>query len=398
MTTFSFLRPLDQPIGRRRLLRDMMAALQNNSFTNFWFVVAYAKSGPIYRLQGLLEKLRSSGKTSAAIVGIDQRGTSKEALELLLALFDSVYVTQDSRITFHPKIYLFRGADQAEAFVGSNNLTVGGTEKNFEAGVHLRFDLPKDADDLVMLESAWSELLPTACPATVQLDPNILTRLVADNVVVEEKAMHIAAGDGDRAHVDHGKTTGLLVKPESPLPKNTFATTQRTTALMSAEAASVYSPSAPVRGHAIQIKPHRNGEILLSYTAVRQNPDFFGWPFSGRTTPKKSSNTSYPQRVPDPVVNIEVRGADSSPVLTLSRYSLNTVYYEKKHEIRITASPLVGVVPDYSVMIMEESAEPGISYEITIHRPDSPDYELWVEACNLPMPSGGDRPRKYGWF
>ena len=214
MTRFSFLRPLDQPIGRRRLLQDMMAALQNDSFAHFWFIVAYAKSGPLYRLQGLLEKWRSSGKTSAAIIGLDQRGTSKEALELLLTLFDSVYVTQDSRITFHPKIYLFRGADQAEAFIGSNNLTVGGTEKNFEAGVHLRFDLPKDADDLVMLESAWSELLPTACDATVRLDPNILARLVADNVVVEEKAMHIYAGD--RAHVGGGKKNWTSCQAREP--------------------------------------------------------------------------------------------------------------------------------------------------------------------------------------
>ena len=154
----------------------------------------------------------------------------------------------------------------------------------------------------------------------------------------------------------------------------------------------------PVRGFAIQIKPHRNGEIFLSYTAVRQNPDFFGWPFSGRTTPKISNNLSYPQRIPDPVANIEVRGAEPSPILALSKYSLNTVDYEKRREIRITASQLVDVVPEYSVMIMEESAEPGISYEITIHTPDSPDYELWGEACNIPMPSGGRKPRKYGWF
>jgi hypothetical protein len=85
-------------------------------------------------------------------------------------------------------------------------------------------------------------------------------------------------------------------------------------------------------------------------------------------------------------------------MLTLTDYPLNTVYYETKSEIRITASPLVSSVPDYSVMIMQQSTDPAIDYEITIHRPDSPDYGAWVAACNQFMPSGGKAPRKFGWF
>lgn len=91
-------------------------------------------------------------------------------------------------------------------------------------------------------------------------------------------------------------------------------------------------------------------------------------------------------------------GASPTPVLTLSKYALNTVFYEKKKEIRVTASPLVGVVPDYSVMVMEQSNNPQIDYEITVYRPDSPNYPLWEAACNQTMPGGGQKPRKFGWF
>jgi hypothetical protein len=201
----------------------------------------------------------------------------------------------------------------------------------------------------------------------------------------------------------------MFVKPESAIPpsaraarlaarRRSKAARKSTQAAAAAPGAAAASASPPTRGFAIQIKPHDNGEIFLSVTAALQNPSFFGWPFSGRTTPKRASNPSYPQRTPDPVVNITVYGAGQQPVLALTGYNLNTVYYERKSEIRITASPLIGIVPDYSVMIMELSDTPDVAYEITIHRPDSPDYVSWVAACNQTMPSGGSAPRHYGWF
>ena len=66
-----------------------------------------------------------------------------------------MYVVLDPRITFHPKIYLFKGENYAEAFIGSNNLTVGGTEKNFESAVQLMLEIPLDDAEFNMLELSW---------------------------------------------------------------------------------------------------------------------------------------------------------------------------------------------------------------------------------------------------
>ena len=403
MSRFSLIRPIDQPLGRRRLLEHLKAALQDDRFTEFRLIVAYARSGPLYRLQELLEQWRKQGKTSAAILGMDQQGTSKDALELALSLFHHVYVTRETGITFHPKMYLFTGGRHAQAFVGSNNFTVGGTEKNFEAAVHVTLDLPEDDAELSLLESSWSDLLPASCPATTRLDQAGLAGLVAEEVVVAESDMRAGFGDGDSASVGPGRRSRLPVKPESPLPAKVLVKSRRarakwTAGLKSHQTMPAAARSVAARGHVIQIKPHHNGEIFLSITAVLQNPDFFGWPFTGKTTPRKAGNPSYPQLDPDPVVNVRVFGEKPEPAMTLSRYRLNTVYYEKRKEIRITASPLVEVVPEYSVMIMERSSAPEISYEITIYTPDSPDYAGWVEACNQRMPSGGKVPRRYGWF
>lgn len=415
----SFIKPLDQPPGARRLLAELKVALMDDRFSEFRLIVAYAKSGPLYRLRELLEQWREKGNRIEAILGIDQQGTSREALELSLALFHSVYVTRESGVTFHPKIYLFKGETAARAFIGSNNLTVGGTEKNFEAAVQLDLSLPDEAEILAKLEEGWTSLLPPSCPATTRLDQSLLVQLIANGDVIDERAMRPGDADpeGARTAVTRKPVrSGLVVKPESPLPKNALASARRQRAgdisvtaipvrtvrgTETSASATLSIPSATpatAQGLAIQIKPHHNGEIFLSVTAAFQNPAFFHWPFTGRTTPKKPGNPSYPQLEPDPVVNITVYDTLPFPLLTLSAYRLNTVYYEKNSEIRITAAPLVGIVPDYSVMIMRLGESPGIDYEITIHTPKSPEYSGWVAACNQSMPSGGKAPRKYGWF
>lgn len=408
MVQLSVIRPLDQPQGLRRLLQDLKTALAAPEFTSFRLAVAFAKSGPLLRMKALLEQWRAEGKRIEGIFGVDHQGTSRQALELAIQLFDEVYYTREPGFTFHPKIYLFEGKKVARCLVGSNNLTVGGTETNFEASICIDLELPDEKHILTTLKSSWTDLLPANCPATKPLDLAALKRLISLGLVPDETVMRSGAsstsGSASSATTKASRS-GLVVKPPSPLPRGVLkaGVTNGRTSARSPVAKPTVLPTTPAnplaaQSFAIQVKPHDNGEIFLSVTAALQNPSFFRWPFNGSTTPKKPSNPSYPQLTPDPIVNVTVYGAGSAPILTLSKYHLNTVYYSTKSEIRITASPLVSVVPDYSVMIMSVGEEPGIDYEIVVHRPDSPDYGAWVTACNQSMPGGGQAPRKFGWF
>lgn len=413
MVKISLIKPLDQPLGNRRLLTELKLALDDAAFNELFIIVAYAKSGPLLRLKSRLERWHNSGKTAHIILGIDQQGTSIEALELSLELFDSIYITQNVGITFHPKIYLFKGTEQARSFVGSNNLTVGGTEKNFETSVHIEMGLPDDKSVLAEITASWNELLPENCAATFKLDRKGLLKLKKQNLVLPEKFLYSKMKAGDSASVSAsawGKKSKINIKPESPLPKEILLGRKKTKTVKTKTHNSpdtkpvvpkqkIENTTVVARGLVMQIKPHHNGEIFLSVIAAKQYPDFFDWPFTGATTPKKPGNPTYPQMTPDPIVDIEVFGEKSKPLMSLAKYRLNTVYYEKNSEIRITASPLVDVVPEFSVLIIELSPVEGIKYKMTIHRPDSPDYDLWVSACNQTMPSGG-KPiaRKFGWF
>ncbi|AJC64954.1 phospholipase D family protein [Dickeya zeae] len=397
MPQVSFITPLDQPSGSKRLLDILRTGLKDPRFTQLRIVTAYAKSGPLLRLKSDIESWIAAGNSLCAIVGIDQQGTSKEALTIAADLCKALYITRENGITFHPKIYLFDGPKYAKVIIGSNNLTVGGTETNFESSIILDLVLPEDDSIYNDLETMWGSLLPHSCVATKPFEQKLLDELIANGAILSEldkQARAKLTGNYPTA-----PRTGLVCKPASPLPasimkRKTLTPKTQATGIMG----QLQYPQQVVAGLIIQIKPHHNGEIFLSKIAVLQNQSFFGWPFKGSTTPKKAGNPAYPQRTPDPVVNINVYGPATTPTLTLNSYKLNTVYYSAKEEIRITASPLISQVPDYSIMVMMPGNSAGIDYEICIYRPDNPQYTSWLSACNQSMPSGGKKPRKFGWF
>jgi hypothetical protein len=150
----------------------------------------------------------------------------------------------------------------------------------------------------------------------------------------------------------------------------------------------------------MQIAPQRNGEVFLSTTAVRQDPSFFGWPFTGWTKPKKASNAPYPQRTPDPVVCLRVFDATGKIVVQHDPLNLNTVEYTRNSEIRVTVPPdVVAATPEYSILVMKQATRPGYDYDLDIYTPGSAQYGAYDTACNQVMPSGGRSPaRRFGWI
>jgi hypothetical protein len=151
----------------------------------------------------------------------------------------------------------------------------------------------------------------------------------------------------------------------------------------------------------IQIVPHHNGEVFLSKLAVNQNPSFFGFPFAGQTVPKKPGNPPYPQREPDPITNWNVYDKRDRLLISLDNHPLNTVYYERKGEIRITIPPEVArQIPARSILSMlRPSGNAEIDYQCDVFPPQSPQYAALHAACTEAMPAGGSgAPRKFGWL
>src|SRR5580698_5770404 len=118
MVGLTFINPLDQPTGRRRLLAQLIAGIEDDQFQHFRLIVAFAKSGPLLRMQSVIEARRAEDLKIEAIFGVDQQGTGAQALTFALEYFDATYITQEPDLTFHPKIYAFEGSDSARLFIG----------------------------------------------------------------------------------------------------------------------------------------------------------------------------------------------------------------------------------------------------------------------------------------
>ncbi len=409
MPKLSVISPLDQPLGNRRLLDDLKRCLGDKDLSEFGFIVAFAKVGPLYRLQELIEVWRAAGKITTGIFGIDHNGTSLQALQFALDHLDNTYYIQYRGHSFHPKIFWFKGDTKAIVYLGSNNMTMGGMELNFEATIEVEFELPKEISAFEQFHLMFSSLLPAKCVATRELNAEALAQLEADGLLLDETKKSNVGGGG-KWKVAHplGNEFKLPVKPASSLPAHiVFGKPLKKKALAKkaeilkaqADVVDVGKPLVPVAGLAIQISPHHNGEIFLSTGATKQNPAFFGMPFTGQTKPKKGKNKGYPQRSPDPICNIVVFGKMNKVLYSNSAYPLNTVLYTRNSEIRVTASPLVKHVPEYSVLVMTPSEVMGVDYDMKIFTPDSQHYKIWADVCDQKMPSGGKlKARKYGWF
>ena len=262
------------------------AAFGDNDFDRCRIVVAFAKRGGVRRLLPHIEPFRAKGRSVSVVVGVDMRGTSTEALQLLLASVDHAYVTYDpdQRCTFHPKMFLFDGPKRALAFVGSHNMTAGGLELNYEAGVAVDLDLPADGVTWTKgFEASWTELMPAVHPSTALLTQLLIDDLVAAGLVVSEAQLQkertavkaAAAASGVKLpFVSAGVAPATAVAAGPPKP-SAAAPPVTPSAASPVKVAPQAVPGAVVRQKDVllmRVRPRRTGSQLQISMVVRESP------------------------------------------------------------------------------------------------------------------------------
>ena len=409
MALLDFQLPLDQPEGRRRLLERLKNQFNSGEFSRLRLVVAFVKAGPLQRFIEEIDSWAESNYSIEAIFGIDHQNTSAEALAFALDHFEEVRIVhQDDRsVTFHPKVYLFEGDNQAYAYIGSNNLTVSGTESNFEAGVAVSMNLA-DGNDLALYEDL-NQGLDATRDVSFPLTEGDLDNLIERGKVLYERQMwasstrdrdsggdeeHGEESDGDSSQLDFPQVD---VEPVSSIPSGSDGSAPIIGGSHSGPAVSTLI---------MEVRQRDNGEIHLSRTAVKRNESFFEFPFSGSTTPKKSSNPSYPQRDPKPVVDVRLYDENGDLIEHKQDFRLTMVDYEPRGEIRITmprevVDHAVGFDgPDYCILVMKKMIPQSPNeYDISLYIPGSSEHKEYLKMCDTDMPSGGKpNPRSYGWI
>lgn len=164
----------------------------DDGFNSFFAMVAYVKKSGVRLIKTDIEKFRAKGGKVRIVVGIDQKNTSYQGIELLFPLCDDIYVYHNENIshTFHPKVYAFEKEDEkAIVFVGSNNLTAGGLYINYEAVLCYEYDLnsEEDAHQFNKIKSMFGSYSNTSSECSKILTLELLQQLKEDDYLSDEE-------------------------------------------------------------------------------------------------------------------------------------------------------------------------------------------------------------------
>lgn len=164
------------------------SAIKDNSFTQITIFVAFIRKPGLSYLKPFIKQAKKENRNITFYAGIDERVTSKEALELLLKLDVETYIYNSDRFIYHPKIYLFEG-EKNRIITGSSNLTKSGLFYNVESSILLDFT-NNDSSGLKVLKQLkeyYSPLLDFSDPNIELLTSEYLTELVQNNLVSTEE-------------------------------------------------------------------------------------------------------------------------------------------------------------------------------------------------------------------
>ncbi len=137
---------------------QLATSFASNHFDSFIGFVAFAAVSGVNKLLPSLLKAQTKYKKLVFFVGVDNKGTSKEALEMLLEknIETYIYHKNEEHITYHPKLFLFEGERHSRVIIGSSNLTYSGFLNNIEASIQLDFKTSTDKQGSKLLKEVKS--------------------------------------------------------------------------------------------------------------------------------------------------------------------------------------------------------------------------------------------------
>lgn len=188
--------------------KELVELFQSHRFTSFTCLVAFASYGGVSALRQEILNAKTNNVNIKVVLGVDQKGTSKEALEEVLSwdVNACIYHTNDFNI-FHPKIYLFENEDIFSLIVGSNNLTVPGLVQNVECSLMIK-DI-KSNPVLAKFYDYWDGILNGTEINLYPITQELIDNLYADNIITLESQRIERYDNGEDEREGAGETKRL---------------------------------------------------------------------------------------------------------------------------------------------------------------------------------------------
>lgn len=166
----------------------LIKLLRDKDFHSFTAISAFISQAGVIGLSSHITPAKNHLKAITIITGVDQKGTSKEALDALIELGVDAYVFYQPSISiFHPKIYLFEGSAKSVLIIGSSNLTAQGLFSNIEASLLLKINNEEDREIITQLKNYYKGLFDLTEPNLKKLDDELINKLVKAKVVPTEE-------------------------------------------------------------------------------------------------------------------------------------------------------------------------------------------------------------------
>ncbi len=371
-----------QPI-RGRFGDWLIEQLQSGRWTNAIFVSAFVRMPGLTTLAAAIDTFNDAGGELRAWVGVNFHGTSEEALRFLVAKTAGSYVAYNpGSSTFHAKVYAFYNPHRAIVAVGSSNLTGGGlftnTESNVIVSVRRR---AKPGSDL--LDSVLDGLQTLPRENIQPLNDALINQLVASGLVSFEASSPLSPDEA------MGGFSGAAIPPFShvpvlPPPRGTaYSPPKRSRRARSGGGQSAPSslpgPSVFVMTLSVRDTRQRRGfsrEVYIPLAARDAEPVFWQWPYRFVNDERR--------------VQVRLHPAHAGPTVLDDR---RLWYYPTKHEFRFNLGPLLAGASPGDLVVVEQTSDPTVEYDVTVVAQSDPDYSQWAPLAAQTVDSG----RRWGY-
>ncbi|MBZ0297286.1 MAG: phospholipase D family protein [Anaerolineae bacterium] len=400
------MRVILQPFSDEKLGTLLNRELEaTTGYSSFQAAVAFLKMSGMQHIQSALQTFIDREGYIRMVVGIDQYGTSFEALQTLLAIIGNrgeIWINYDTRqyITFHPKLYLFEGTEQTLLVLGSGNLTEGGLFTNDEAS-SINLLLPSNPEDLSVIQEVKAAI-DNWCMAdeanTRKLDEELLHKLLEGDLLRTESQIRLATVEAERTDVFptaqektseklFGPGTVTRARPRRLRPIKQGRKETEDTTIISIEALSGFvmllTRTDVGVGQTTSGTSRRSPELFIPLAARNAQPQFWGWPDKFVEQRTASGNTL------DSRSDVAVR-------LATENTSINMMCWRQKSDFRLRSERLRRAGQEGDILRIEKMRDTSnFEYYIEVIPHGTSLYDEYLALCTNDVRNSS---KKWGFY
>ncbi len=208
--------------------KQLVKLFADKDFHTFTGISAFSSQVGVNDIAGHIFKAKEHLENITIITGVDQKATSKEALEALLELniLSYIFYVPPPFPTFHPKIYLFEGNERSELIIGSSNLTRPGLFSNVETSllISIENNIETDIKIVEQLKDYFRGIFDHNDPNLKEITKELIEEFVKEKVVpteAERKALHDKV-DGEESDENQNILSSIFPKRKIAQIPNEF--------------------------------------------------------------------------------------------------------------------------------------------------------------------------------